>query len=210
MLDKLKKIDKGIEMVQLVICCIIMFAIMWLTFFMVFFRYVLNNSIVWAEEILRYLMIWVVLVGAGLTTRVDEHVCMDGVQGILERWPKIRAAHYIITRLIVFVFMIVLWAPAMELINRTGGSTATSLPWLPKTLVYISFPAGILSVNLSLLGQVPRKIYAILHNKDENEQLLEMREKAAEIDRLVAEGNAEAKAAETAPVDSPNEGGDAQ
>ena len=203
MLDKLKKIDKGIEMVQLVICCLIMFAIMWLTFFMVFFRYVLNNSIVWAEEILRYLMMWVVLVGAGLTTRVDEHVCMDGVQGALERWPKLRAAHYIITRLIVFVFMILLWGPAMELIHRTGGSTATSLPWLPKMLVYISFPAGIISINLSLLGQVPRKVYAILHGTEHNEL-------AEELSAITANIATDVKESETSQSSNDTENGGAE
>lgn len=209
MLDVLKKIDKSIEMIQLVLCCIIMFAIMWLTFFMVFFRYVLNNSIVWAEEILRYLMIWVVLVGAGLTTREDQHVCMDGVQGILGRWPKLRAAHYIITRLIVFVFMIMLWGPAMELINRTGGSTATSVTWLHKSWVYVSFIAGIISVNLSLLGQVPRKVYAILHNlEQDDETTLEIKEKAAAIDKLLAE-EGEAAPPEDAVVNT-EEGGTAQ
>lgn len=103
MLNVLKKIDKSIEWVQLVMCCIIMFAIMWLTFAMVFWRYALNNSIVWAEEILRYIMIWGVLVGAGLTTREDQHVSMDILQGAFARWPKLRAAHYLITRIIVYL-----------------------------------------------------------------------------------------------------------
>ena len=191
MLDTLKKLDKGIELIQTVVCCILMFAIMWLTFFMVFFRYVLNNSIVWAEEVLRYLMIWVVLVGAGLTTREDQHVCMDGLQSLLERWPKLRAVHYVITRLIVFVFMLLMISPSLELIRRTGNSTATSLVWLPKKAVYISFICGIISVNLSLLGQVPRKIYAILHNIDEDETMHEARERAAEMDRMLAEEAAE-------------------
>ena len=191
MLDTLKKLDKGIEVIQTVVCCILMFAIMWLTFFMVFFRYVLNNSIVWAEEVLRYLMIWVVLVGAGLTTREDQHVCMDGLQSLLERWPKLRAVHYVITRLIVFVFMLLMISPSLELIQRTGNSTATSLVWLPKKAVYISFICGIISVNLSLLGQVPRKVYAILHNIDEDETMHEARERAAEMDRMLAEEAAE-------------------
>ena len=191
MLAFLNKLDKGIEVIQTVVCCILMFAIMWLTFFMVFFRYVLNNSIVWAEEVLRYLMIWVVLVGAGLTTREDQHVCMDGLQSLLERWPKLRAVHYVITRLIVFVFMLLMISPSLELIRRTGNSTATSLVWLPKKAVYISFICGIISVNLSLLGQVPRKIYAILHNIDEDETMHEARERAAEMDRMLAEEAAE-------------------
>ena len=191
MLAFLNKLDKGIEVIQTVVCCILMFAIMWLTFFMVFFRYVLNNSIVWAEEVLRYLMIWVVLVGAGLTTREDQHVCMDGLQSLLERWPKLRAVHYVITRLIVFVFMLLMISPSLELIRRTGNSTATSLVWLPKKAVYISFICGIISVNLSLLGQVPRKVYAILHNIDEDETMHEARERAAEMDRMLAEEAAE-------------------
>ena len=201
MLDTLKKLDKGIEVIQTVVCCILMFAIMWLTFFMVFFRYVLNNSIVWAEEVLRYLMIWVVLVGAGLTTREDQHVCMDGLQSLLERWPKLRAVHYVITRLIVFVFMLLMISPSLELIRRTGNSTATSLVWLPKKAVYISFICGIISVNLSLLGQVPRKIYAILHNTDEDEAIHEARERAAEMDRMLAEEAAEGHIPESVIAD---------
>lgn len=187
MLNILKKADKGIEWIQLVVCCILMLAIMWLTFFMVFFRYVLNNSIVWAEEILRYIMMWAVLVGAGLTTREDQHVCMDVLQTVLERWPKLRAVHYVITRLIVFVFMIYLIGPTMDLIEKAGNSTATSVTWLHKSTVYASFICGVISVNLSLLGQVPRKVYAILHGIESDEMIAEARSKAAEYDRMLNE-----------------------
>ncbi len=106
MLGILKKLDTFVEFIQFAVCGLIVLAIMWLTFFSVIFRYVLNNSIVWAEEVLRYLMMWVVLVGAGLTTREDQHVSMDIMQSFLKRWPKARAVHYFITRLIVFVFYV--------------------------------------------------------------------------------------------------------
>lgn len=183
MLNVLKKIDKSIEWVQLVMCCIIMFAIMWLTFAMVFWRYALNNSIVWAEEILRYIMIWGVLVGAGLT----QHVSMDILQSALARWPKLRTAHYLITRIIVFGFMIYLIGPSLELIERAGNSTATSVVWLPKSVIYASFVAGIISVNLSLLGQVPRKVYNIIHGIESDELLLEAQAMAKEFDRELEE-----------------------
>ena len=111
MLGILKKLDTVVEFIQFAVCGLIVLAIMWLTFFSVIFRYVLNNSIVWAEEVLRYLMMWVVLVGAGLTTREDQHVSMDIMQSFLKRWPKARAVHYFITRLIVFVFMCYLIGP---------------------------------------------------------------------------------------------------
>lgn len=174
MLDVLKKLDKGVNWVQTAFCVIMMFALMWLVFAMVFWRYVLNNSIVWAEEVLRYMMMWVVLVGAGLATREDQHVSIDIVQTILGKWPKARAVHYLITRLIVAGFLIYLMGPALDLIRRTANSTATSLVWLPKSVIYASFVAGIISIVLSLCGQVPRKIYAILNGIEDDEAVLEM------------------------------------
>lgn len=182
MLDILKKVDKGIMWIQTAFCVIMMFALMWLVFAMVFWRYVLNNSIVWAEEVLRYMMMWVVLVGAGLTTREDQHVSIDVVQTILSRWPKARAIHYLITRLIVAAFLIYLLGPAMDLIHRTANSTATSLVWLPKSVIYASFVAGIISIVLSLCSQVPRKIYDILHGIEDDETVLEMQALADKAD----------------------------
>ena len=182
MLDILKKVDKGINWLQTAFCVIMMFALMWLVFAMVFWRYVLNNSIVWAEEVLRYMMMWVVLVGAGLATREDQHVSIDVVQTILGRWPKARAVHYLITRLIVAAFLIYLMGPALDLIHRTANSTATSLVWLPKSVIYASFVAGIISIVLSLCSQVPRKIYDILHGIEDDEAVLEMQALADKTD----------------------------
>lgn len=187
MLNTLKKIDKGVEWVQVVMCCIIMFAIMCLTFAMVFWRYVLNNSIVWAEEILRYIMIWGVLVGAGLTTREDQHVSMEILQGAFARWPKLQATHYLITRLIVFAFMIYLIGPSLDLIARAGNSIATSVVWLKKSVIYASMIAGIISINLSLLSQVPRKIYSILNGIETDELMIEAKHMAEEFDRELEE-----------------------
>jgi len=199
MLGFLKKADKGVELIQLVFSCIIMFAIMWLTFAMVFWRYVLNNSIVWAEEILRYLMMWAVLVGAGLTTREDQHVSMDVLQTAIARWPKLRAIHYLITRVIVFGFMIYLIGPTLELMEKAGSATATSVTWLHKSVIYASFLAGTASVCLSLLSQVPKKIKSILKNEETDELIIEAREKAAQFEAMLnAENNAAATPDEAA------------
>lgn len=142
-------------------------------------------------------------VGAGLTTREDQHVSMDILQGAFARWPKLRAAHYLITRIIVFGFMIYLIGPSLELIERAGNSTATSVVWLPKSVIYASFLAGIISVNLSLLGQVPRKVYNIIHGIESDELLLEAQAMAKEFDREL-----EAEAAKDSDDNADNAGKD--
>ena len=70
--------------------------------------------------------------------------------------------------------LIYLIGPSMDLIHRTANSTATSLVWLPKSVIYASFVAGIFSILLSLCSQVPRKVYDIIHGIEDDESLLEM------------------------------------
>ena len=187
MLNVLKKIDYVIDRIQTYVCSIGMFAMMWLVFFMVFFRYVLNDSITWAEEILRYLNMWIILVGAGITTRVDQHVCIDVVQSLLEKTPKIRAIHYAFTRCAVIFILCFLFPAALELISKSSASYATSVPWLPMAAVYWAFPAGAISIALSLAGQVPRKVAAILKGETAADIA------AAEDAKLMAEAEAEAE-----------------
>ena len=100
-------------------------------------------------------------------------------------------------------FMIYLIGPSLELIERAGNSTATSVVWLPKSVIYASFVAGIISVNLSLLGQVPRKVYNIIHGIESDELLLEAQAMAKEFDREL-----EAEAAKDSDDNADNVGKD--
>ena len=92
---------------------------------------------------------------------------------------------------------------SLELIERAGNSTATSVVWLPKSVIYASFLAGIISVNLSLLGQVPRKVYNIIHGIESDELLLEAQAMAKEFDREL-----EAEAAKDSDNNADNAGKD--
>ncbi len=72
----------------------------------VFCRYVLNFSLVWAEEISQYLMVWVAFLGAGLALRQGRHVAVEMLQ---ERLPAagrraVRSALFIA----LLVFLVVL------------------------------------------------------------------------------------------------------
>jgi TRAP-type transport system small permease protein len=47
------------------------------TLLQVAFRYVLNDPLVWSEELARYLFVWVALVGAGAAMRTGGHFGLD-------------------------------------------------------------------------------------------------------------------------------------
>ena len=47
------------------------------TLLQVAFRYVLNDPLVWSEELARYLFVWIALVGAGAAMRTGSHFGLD-------------------------------------------------------------------------------------------------------------------------------------
>lgn len=46
-------------------------------------RYLLNFSIIWVEELTRYMMVWVGFLGAGLVLRLGAHIAVEAVQDVL-------------------------------------------------------------------------------------------------------------------------------
>ena len=56
-----------------------------LVFINVIARYIFTYSIIWAEEISQYLMIWIAYLGAGLALREGRHVALEIVHDRLPR-----------------------------------------------------------------------------------------------------------------------------
>jgi TRAP-type transport system small permease protein len=46
-------------------------------------RYLLNASIIWVEELTRYMMVWVGFLGSGLVLRFGAHIAVDILQDAL-------------------------------------------------------------------------------------------------------------------------------
>jgi len=114
----------------------------------VFYRYVLNNALPWAEEADRYLFIWLSFVGASITMRRKGHIAVD----LLLRYVS-PAWHHRLTLLAqgcVLAFLgIVFWAslPVIELTSETRA-TATDIP---MSWVYIAAPTGCVLIAIETL-----------------------------------------------------------
>lgn len=55
-------------------------------FLQVFFRYVVSYSLPWSEELARYLMTWVVFVGASMGAREGAHIGVAAFVNIMPKW----------------------------------------------------------------------------------------------------------------------------
>lgn len=48
-------------------------------------RYLLNFSLIWIEELTRYMMVWVGFLGAGLVLRLGAHIAVEAFQDLLPK-----------------------------------------------------------------------------------------------------------------------------
>jgi len=76
-LGKLRRLGRGINAIvanATVLLFIVMTLIVWAQ---IFFRFILGDGIVWAEEIAKYMMVWMALLGAAVVYYEQGHISID-------------------------------------------------------------------------------------------------------------------------------------
>ena len=160
-----------------VISCVLSIALIVST--SIFFRYVLNNSITWSEEIAKYLMVWMVFVGAPVAMVQSRHIAIEMFPNLFR--PRIRAFIFLIVNLLIVMTM-GFWT-YRGLTYTIGGMSQvmSSFDKIPLGVVFASIPFGscimmIISFQISL-----NQILVIIDpEKYEDRKIKTVEEKASE------------------------------
>jgi TRAP-type C4-dicarboxylate transport system permease small subunit len=126
---------------------VILAAMALMVFANVALRFLTDASILWVEEVSRYLMIWLTFLGAGLVLRYGGHIGIDNLQ---DAFP--RQAHYIralIFLLLLGFFSFMVWI-GFRYAALTWGQT-TPVMEIPVGIVYLAMPVGFMLLILHLL-----------------------------------------------------------
>ncbi len=110
LIDKLARIA-SITSVLIVLC--VMTA-------QVFFRYVLNSSLHWSEELSIWTMIWMVFIGSVVVMRNWEHVFIPTAILLLPR--RLQPPVIIISKIAVLVFLTVLLIYGIDVFTGTANA----------------------------------------------------------------------------------------
>ena len=114
-------------------------------------RYVTAHSLPWADEVARYLMIWMTFGGAGLVLRIGGHVAITNLRDALpDRGQKIMRAAIALGLLIFFGFMVDV---GIQYAQRMQYQVTPALR-IPFLYVYAAMPVGftLLIVHLALIA----------------------------------------------------------
>ena len=105
----------------------------------VFFRYALNNSLVWAEEIARYLFIWITFLGAGLGVGKNVHVGVDAVTIKLSVNLQWRVKLFVNIGVIAFLGVLIIYGAKFTIFGMAAKSMVSEIP---MGYVYLAAPVG--------------------------------------------------------------------
>lgn len=132
----------------------------------VILRYFFNSGLTWAEEVSRFLFIWLIFLGAILALRDNEHLGVDTlVRKLSLKGKKIL---FVVNNVIILITLLFVLDGSWKLtmLNTDQSSPAIGLPY---AYVYVS---GVV-MSIGMIAIVIGKLYRVLANKlDENDLVM--------------------------------------
>lgn len=124
-------------------------------------RYLTNQSIEWAEEVSRHMMIWLTFLGAGPVLRYGGHIAVENLQDVLPR-PLAVAMRALVAALLFAFFGFMVWYGWIY-VERTRFQL-TAATQVPFSWIYSAMLVGgvLLVIHFLLIvrGYVLRREFA--------------------------------------------------
>ncbi|HUW17797.1 MAG TPA: TRAP transporter small permease [Sedimentisphaerales bacterium] len=114
------------------------------------FRYVLTRSVFWTEELARYVMFYMVLIGSSAGVRQNRHPSLSFV---IQKFPAgfQRKWSVLIDGLVLLVLVVIFWEGAFMAVDEWPGKTAAlriSFFW-----VYLALPIGAFLMMVQIVAE---------------------------------------------------------
>ncbi len=147
----LRRLNDALERGALVLVVVMMAVMCVVTFAQAAGRYALHFSLVWSEELSRFLMVWISMLGGAVAARRRMHVGFDALVNGLPAGPR-RAARAAGVTLALATFACVAWyGYVLARFNMLQRSAA--LEW-PMGVPYAAIPLGAGLLTLFLLEEL--------------------------------------------------------
>ena len=150
-------LDANIEKV----ICVTLLALMSIIIVVqVFFRYVLQNSLQWSEEIARYMFIWLIYIGISYGVKMDKHIAVDAVYSFL---PKKAQPYYALIGVLGFLLfaVIAVYYGIAVTANIAASGQISNGAHVPMQFVYVAPVVGMGLTVIRLIQQIIRDVKAI-------------------------------------------------
>lgn len=144
----LDRIERALVACNRWLLIVLLLAMACIVFANVVLRYTTGDSIVWAEEVARHMMIWVTFLGAGLVLRFGGHVAIDNLHRAVSTKTAQRIRAVIVLGLAVFFVVMAVASSQYVYATRFQTTAATDIP---ISYIYAAMPVGFVLMLIHLL-----------------------------------------------------------
>ncbi len=145
---RLESISRFLEKILSYVTAFLLAAMSVTVFANVMCRYFLDASLAWYEEVSRFLLIWIVFLGAVIALIKGDHLGIDALLTVMP--PRVRGVVVILTDVLVLVALAIMFQGAwvMAVDSLESGWVASSVP-IPYGWVYMVGPvsAGLMFIQ---------------------------------------------------------------
>jgi len=135
-----KKITKIMDWISYALLIIFSFTMVISTFLQVIFRYLFNSPLFWSEELSRYCFVWIVFVGAAISTKQGAHIGVD----YFVKKLSLRFKNYlgIIINILIISFLLIVITQSIFVV-RVNMLQYSPAMRIPIGLIYLAIPVGL-------------------------------------------------------------------
>ena len=126
--------------------------------YQVVLRYCFNDANIWAEEVTRYLFVWVTMLGSGIAIRANVHLRIDFFVGMLGLKPRLILQ--LISYMLILLFLLYLCDLGFNLMDNTWVNRSAGLR-IPMAIPYTAIPVGGIVMILFCVECIFKKIEEI-------------------------------------------------
>lgn len=143
--------------------CLLMSLMVVIVFANVIARYYLSASLAWSEEVARFMLIWLVFIGAVLAYVNDEHLGLDIIVQLFPR--RIRYGLAVVADLLIMVaiYLVIHGGAVLMRDSWEWGSPATDTPY---GYVYTVVPACGILLLLQTIGKMVGHLQAMCRTEE--------------------------------------------
>jgi C4-dicarboxylate transporter DctQ subunit len=143
----LERLDRGLSIAEDTFISVMLITASVILFVNVVGRYVFNYGFVWAEEVVRYEIIWLVFVGSGVAARKGIHIGVDALVHLLP--ASLQKLVNVAVLILCIGFCVILAIYGWELVAQTRAfDQRTPAMQAPFWLMQMAIPVGALLMGL--------------------------------------------------------------
>jgi len=126
-----------------------------LIFTQVVFRYILNNSLIWTEELAKYLFVWLTFIGAASVFKDKKHIGVDYFVGLLP--CSVQKYAHLFDVVLITLFSVVATVIGYCWTVDIWGTLSPALELPIAVILYAAFPTSSLLIAILGVRQLMKK-----------------------------------------------------